>query len=800
MSFATRKSPPSSPTSKAAIRSRSPPLAPLPALSTTIPGLTAFDRAVHVVNVSNTGATQGYHDSHAGSNDKVVFTPEDQLLLYGAYKQATKGDIKGIKPTFFDIAARSKWQAWSNMRGRAQEDAREIYVDIVIKSLTKPGSHPDHHALADEILQRPRTPPLSFATIASSSPLNTDKDLPPIILDSSSSSSNTLAQRHLRTRKGSISGQSIRSTVAGSLYSEAPSVYELARESLADDESEEQSNTAVSHNSDSGYREITETVVEEELLDDDEYAAEVQKATASHMRSALLKTDAHPYKDEDEDKDDEVYQSSVEYDDSDHDESSNIRHSSPRPRSDSHQERPSIQPVTVTGHQQSPPAQADRWERDDLVDEGVFEEEEKDEQEAHIDGFLEPLEFETTDLSAEIEIKHTAARVSRDGSMSSGYGGSVLSDKESTPQKTLDMLLSQDHTAKQHGSLSPVVAPYRVNALYDTAAAPLSLEPSAVEGRQEPKGAHLQDSKITAPHATVPSPESLSAESSFAGEPVCPVSKKSASSGGVCPAAAFAQARADAAATTAAKAQEEPGIDVHSSSDGNVSTPSSPVIATRCAVTEPVIISPATSAVTAPTSQGKRIGQGIGQNIVSRFSALRDSLTAASSRAASLALPGGGSSSSTPAVDPNAMVVRDPVTNQMVTVVCPHVASTKLLETEIVRLQTDISVLHERLDLLQESLKIKSQTQELERRSPRGIIKLVLRQGLINAVLLLMVFAVLYKRRSPIAFVILEYVGEGRREGEAGWRAFMRWCASLVRTGQRNQQHLLRAGRRNGYW
>ncbi|KAI7823047.1 acyl-CoA-binding protein, partial [Gamsiella multidivaricata] len=53
--------------------------------------------------------------------------------LYGAYKQATKGDVKGHKPTFFDIAARSKWQAWSNMRGKTQDEAQDIYVDLVVK-------------------------------------------------------------------------------------------------------------------------------------------------------------------------------------------------------------------------------------------------------------------------------------------------------------------------------------------------------------------------------------------------------------------------------------------------------------------------------------------------------------------------------------------------------------------------------------------------------------------------------------------------------------------------------------------
>ena len=81
--YNTHRSPPSSPTSQAAWRSRSPPLSPLPSLSTTLPGLTAFDRAVHVFNISNT-TSQGINDasvSSTGSSDRVIFSSEEQLLV-----------------------------------------------------------------------------------------------------------------------------------------------------------------------------------------------------------------------------------------------------------------------------------------------------------------------------------------------------------------------------------------------------------------------------------------------------------------------------------------------------------------------------------------------------------------------------------------------------------------------------------------------------------------------------------------------------------------------------------------------
>ncbi|KAI8351997.1 acyl-CoA-binding protein, partial [Mortierella sp. GBAus27b] len=51
--------------------------------------------------------------------------------LYGAYKQGNMGDVQSTKPAFYDIAARSRWQAWSNMSGKSKEEAQAIYVDIV---------------------------------------------------------------------------------------------------------------------------------------------------------------------------------------------------------------------------------------------------------------------------------------------------------------------------------------------------------------------------------------------------------------------------------------------------------------------------------------------------------------------------------------------------------------------------------------------------------------------------------------------------------------------------------------------
>ncbi|KAF9082059.1 importin-alpha export receptor [Mortierella sp. AD031] len=709
-------------------------------------------------------------DVSAHQTKDLCFRSEQ--VLYGAYKQATKGDVKGLKPTFFDIAARSKWQAWANMRGKTQDEAKAVYVDLVVKSLTRPDNHPDHYLLADEIIQRPPSPPPSLSRAASPTAnltaSNLEKELPPIQFESTttstkkSSSAKDTPHPYQHQRKGSVS-HSIRSVATGGIHSAAASVYELASEQPFEADADSISATTTNTNSsEPTYHEITETLVEEEILDDDEYANEIQKVTKAgpNRIEQQQKQSKDGADDEEEEEVDDVYQSSEEYDDDESDRGISlgfVRSST------------EIRPVAETTvlQQRGKVGHA----KDDLEDEGVFDEEDKDE----LDAIVEDSSRFKLGAPASID---------------------AADDKHIAPLSPLSSGLQLVGAGQDKGLGSPVVEPYRVNVLHETATS----SPPLTNGNQKPASVPVA---VASPH-----PHHGAGE-----EAVCPVSKKTASSGGVCPAAMFAQARAAAAASAKTDEKTPDSLQSTHSSPGPASTtttaeqslPLEPAVEHQRAMTEPVSSTTAapsppssssssTSAVAAATNQGKRIGQGI----VSRFTALRSSLAAASARAASSALAGGTSSSKP--TNPNAVVVKDPVTNQSVTVICPHLQTTQVLETEVVRLQTEISVLHERLDLLQESLKIRSQTRAQERRSARGILKMILRQGLINTVLLLIVFAVLYKRKSPIAFAILAYVGQGAKEGEAGWRALMRWSADKIRQGQRNQQFMIRAGRRNGYW
>jgi acyl-CoA-binding protein len=53
------------------------------------------------------------------------------LKLYALYKQASGGDITDKKPGFTDMVGRAKWDAWNALKGTANTDAMQQYVDLI---------------------------------------------------------------------------------------------------------------------------------------------------------------------------------------------------------------------------------------------------------------------------------------------------------------------------------------------------------------------------------------------------------------------------------------------------------------------------------------------------------------------------------------------------------------------------------------------------------------------------------------------------------------------------------------------
>jgi len=53
------------------------------------------------------------------------------LKLYGLFKQASEGDVKGERPGGFDFKGAAKYDAWESQKGKAVVAASEEYIDFV---------------------------------------------------------------------------------------------------------------------------------------------------------------------------------------------------------------------------------------------------------------------------------------------------------------------------------------------------------------------------------------------------------------------------------------------------------------------------------------------------------------------------------------------------------------------------------------------------------------------------------------------------------------------------------------------
>lgn len=53
------------------------------------------------------------------------------LKLYALYKQGSVGDNAEPKPGFTDFVATAKWNAWNDLKGTAQDDAKQQYIDLI---------------------------------------------------------------------------------------------------------------------------------------------------------------------------------------------------------------------------------------------------------------------------------------------------------------------------------------------------------------------------------------------------------------------------------------------------------------------------------------------------------------------------------------------------------------------------------------------------------------------------------------------------------------------------------------------
>lgn len=55
------------------------------------------------------------------------------LELYGLYKQATSGDVRGSRPGTFDLRGRAKYDAWAARKGLSKDEAKQQYIAAAAK-------------------------------------------------------------------------------------------------------------------------------------------------------------------------------------------------------------------------------------------------------------------------------------------------------------------------------------------------------------------------------------------------------------------------------------------------------------------------------------------------------------------------------------------------------------------------------------------------------------------------------------------------------------------------------------------
>ncbi len=67
------------------------------------------------------------------STSSITERPDNATLLklYALYKQATEGDNESKKPSFTDMVARAKWDAWAKLEGTTPDEAKQIYIDLI---------------------------------------------------------------------------------------------------------------------------------------------------------------------------------------------------------------------------------------------------------------------------------------------------------------------------------------------------------------------------------------------------------------------------------------------------------------------------------------------------------------------------------------------------------------------------------------------------------------------------------------------------------------------------------------------
>ncbi len=76
---------------------------------------------------------QAAFEAAAAASKSLPEKPDNMTLLqlYSLYKQATEGDVEGKRPGFTDMVGRAKFDAWAALKGKAADEAKQEYIDLI---------------------------------------------------------------------------------------------------------------------------------------------------------------------------------------------------------------------------------------------------------------------------------------------------------------------------------------------------------------------------------------------------------------------------------------------------------------------------------------------------------------------------------------------------------------------------------------------------------------------------------------------------------------------------------------------
>ena len=72
-------------------------------------------------------------ESAAAGAKQLPERPDNATLLrlYALYKQGSAGDVTGDRPGMMDFVGRAKYDAWAELAGTDQDDAKQQYIELV---------------------------------------------------------------------------------------------------------------------------------------------------------------------------------------------------------------------------------------------------------------------------------------------------------------------------------------------------------------------------------------------------------------------------------------------------------------------------------------------------------------------------------------------------------------------------------------------------------------------------------------------------------------------------------------------